>query len=127
GAVGIPRDRVGGGVVFHARRVVDPELDADDAGVVRGVGADRDGAGHGGAGRRRGDGDGRGRAVRTIVEDRDRDRAGGGGVSGGVAGPRGQGVRAVADGAGVPGDRVGGAGVLRAEVGAVEPELDAGD
>src|SRR6266581_1735256 len=62
---------------------------------------------------------------RGVVGDRDGDRAGAE-VSGGVAGPCGQGVGAVAGRSGVPGNRVGGAGVLRAEVGAVELELDAG-
>src|SRR6266705_1868200 len=61
---------------------------------------------------------------RGVVGDRDGDRAGAE-VSGGVAGPCGQGVGAVAGRSGVPGNRVGGAGVLRAEVGAVETELDA--
>ena len=40
-----------------------------------------------------------------------------GGVAGGVAGPRAQAVRAVGRGGRVPGDRVGGGRVLRAEVG----------
>src|SRR5206468_4072803 len=118
-------NRVGGGGVFHAQRAVDPELDADDADVVGGVGGDRNRAGHGGAGGRRGDGDRRGRGI-VRVGDGDGDRAGGGAVAGGVARPRGQGVGAVAGGGGIPGDRVGGAGVLCAEVGAVEQELDAG-
>src|SRR5439155_17451503 len=86
-------------------------------------GRHRDGAANRRAGRGGRDADGRGRGV---VGDRDRDRAGGRGVSDGVAGPRGQGVGAVAGPRGVPGDQVGGARVVRAEVGAVELELDAG-
>src|SRR2546427_9568031 len=48
-------------------------------------------------------------------------------VAGGVPGGGGQGVRAVADGRGVPGDRIGGRRVLRAQVGAVHQELHSGD
>src|SRR5207247_3637653 len=61
---------------------------------------------------------------RGTVGYSDRDRAGGRGVSGGVAGPRSQGVGPVAGGGRVPGDRVGRAGVLRGDV-AAEQELDA--
>src|SRR3989344_1185183 len=49
----------------------------------------------------------------------------GGVVAGGVAGDGGEGVRAVNDGGGVPGDAVRGGGVLGALVGAVDLELDA--
>src|SRR6185437_4120229 len=65
-------------------------------------------------------------AVGGIV-DGDSDRARGGGGAGGVTGDRGEGVAAVGGCGGVPTRRVGHGGQFRAEVRAVQFELDTSD
>src|SRR5438876_12403773 len=106
---GVPGDRVGGAAVLRAEVLVavELELDAGHADVVGGVGGHGDVAGDRRAGRGGRDGDRWGRGV--VLFRRGGALAGGGGVSRGVAGPRGQGVGAVAVGRVVPGDLVGGA------------------
>ena len=103
-------------------------MDAGHADIIAGTGADRHRAGDGArAGGCEGDRRG-GRICRrgAGIAHRDRDGCGGFRIARGIAGDGREGVGAIRDGGGIPAGAVGIGRIFGAEVGALEPELDAG-